>query len=269
VTNVRTEDVIVTRGTEAEPLPEGIARKVLEAPIILRGDMVLIDGLRRLRRAQALGLERIPAIVSSSYPDIMEALTLQNGDMRFRAKPRRVWEISQLVSGLGIAWSRSTGNGGWDAQPGGERIRRQRQVVRLNKENSARLLLVAALGYSRTATGLILTVYRRADSGDVTAQAVIKEVDAGSLTPQLASKRLNKPHGFFGNVIDSDEQRRLLDRGTSGLVAQVDALLKLGYPVQLPNKELNGYIQAMYDARSQLSTLINGLRNMAKENKDG
>jgi hypothetical protein len=270
MTNVRIEDVIVTRDVEAEPLPEGLGKKVYESPLILRGDLVLIDGVRRLRRAQAAGKETISAIVSSAYPEIMSALAEQNSDMQFQVTPRRLWEVDCLVFNLGVAWTRAANNGGWEKLDGGRRVRRAPSPpTQLDPEKSARFMMVQAFGYSRTATGHILFIYRRANGGDVAAQELVKKVDAGVMSPQKACMAFHRPAGMVGNVVGTEEQQRLLERGSLVLAAQMDALQKLGHPVTVSTEELERHLRVMFDTRRGLTQMINGLRKLVKENKNG
>ena len=263
-TRLNISDIIVVRGIEPEPLPDGLARKVYNEPIIVRGDGVLIDGLRRLRRAKANGETTINAIISSDYPTLMLALKAQHSDVDNEVAPRRLWEIYDQVFTLGVSWSRSQFNGGWVKAPGGVRKRAKQGELPVG-ERSILDRFQQAFDYSRSAIGHVARLYRLAEGGDLHAQQLAGLVDRGELSPQRALANLRRPYNLSGNVTNLEDQRRVLERGTAGLAAQVDALTKLGYPIQVPIPELELHYKTMYDTRTKLTEMINGLRKVIKE----
>lgn len=262
-TRVKVSDIVVTRDQEPEPLPDGLPKKAYEQPIIIRGDMVLIDGLRRLRRAQAKGLEEVPAIVSSDFLTLIQALREQNADSGNTVPHRRVWEVYDLISLLGISWSRNQFNGGWDRLPNGKRARRTEASE--PGSGSVRQRFVEAFDYSDSTVSHILTVYRRAQNGYPLAQGLVEKVEAGQLGINRAAHLLRNPHNMTGNILDVEEQRKILQRGSVGLAAQVDALVRLGYPIKVPANELEEHFKRIYAARTKITELLNGLRQVLKE----
>lgn len=264
---VKVTDVVVKQRSERDPLPDDLPRKVYGQPVILRGDMVLVDGLRRLRRAEAQGQKEILAIITSSYPVLMEAIKTQNGDVDNEVPPRQLFEMYQLVFGMGITWSRGQFNGGWEKLPNGERQRRVRGTETFTQA-SVRKLFVEAFSYSNTMLGHVSKLYRAAESGNTYAQGLVDAVDRGALSPQSASTQMLRPFNMTGNVLGLEEQRRLLDRGMTGLQAQVEALARLGFPVEVPVAELEDFLKAAYIARTQLSVLMNGVKKIIKKAKN-
>lgn len=267
VTRMDISDIIVVRYAQdqLDPLPDGLAKKIYKEPIIVRGDRVLIDGLRRLRRAKAEGQTTIDAIVSSHYPTLTEALRRQHGDVGHEVSPRRLWEIYDQLYALGINWSRSQLNGGWLQLPNGQRRRRTSGDELPRGPGSIRNQFVAAFGYSETMVGHITHLYRQAEGGNILAQEMVLLVDRGELSPQSAVTRLRKPYNMTGNVANIDEQRQILQRGTAALAAQVDALGKLAYPIQVSTEELATYYRDMFVARRRLTEMLNGFRKILKE----
>lgn len=265
-TQINISDIIVVRYAQdqLEPLPDGLAKKIYTEPIIVRGDRVLIDGLRRLRHAKAEGLSTINAIISSDYPTLIDALRKQNGDVGNDVTPRRLWEMYDQVFALGVAWSRRQFNGGWEMLPNGQRRRRLAKDFPTGK-GSVRILFTQAFSYSDSMVGHIAHLYRQAEGGNLMAQALVEQVDRGEMSPQRAVLRLRKPYNMTGNVAGTDEQRQILQRGTAALAAQVDALAKLAYPIQVPAEELATYYKDMFDARRRLTEMINGIRKILKE----
>jgi hypothetical protein len=259
-------DILVVRYSQAqvEPLPDGLAKKIYNEPIIVRGDRVLVDGLRRLRRAKAEGQTTINAIVSSDYPTLMTALRKQHADAGNQVTPRRLWEIYDQVFALGITWSRSRYNGGWEALPNGQR--RRRVVGAHSTENgTVKGLFVQAFDYSASMVGHITHLYRQADGGNLLARELVELVDKGEISPQGAVTKMRRPYNLTGNVVKEDDQRQILQRGSAALAAHVDALAKLAYPIQIPTEELATYYKDMFNARRKLTEMLNGMRKLLKE----
>lgn len=266
--NVRIDDVIVARSdaAAAEPLPDGLARKTYTEPILLREDMVLIDGYRRLLWHQAQGHETIPANVVSTFPDAMEILRPLHADRGGdnRISPRRTWDMISVLYDYSRTWSRANATGGWIKQ-GGELVRREGRGPRHNRESSVRVRYQECLNLSQHHLQSTFYMYRRAEAGDPLAQSLIKQVEAGEFGIVRAQRLHKHPNNLTGNVTSAAEQRRILDRGAEGLSAQVAALQKLGYPIVVTSEELAEAIQGFVDARSGLTTLIAGLRKVLKE----
>lgn len=261
---VKVADVVVMRRDNPEPLPDGLARGVYAMPIIVRADMVLVDGFRRLRRAKSNGQAEILAIVSSYYPTLIEALRAQNGNVENEVPPRRLWEIYNSIFSLGLTWSRGVYNGGWERLPNGER-RRRSPDSKPSGDASVRKMFVGAFNYSNSMVGHIANLYRQAEGGNVYAKELTQAVDRGELSPQSATHRLSRPYNMVGNVTNEDDQRRLLERGASGLEAQMAALSKLGWPILVSTEELQQFYQSIFATRTKLTEMINGLKNMMKE----
>ena len=263
-TTIKVSDVVVHRDFEPDPLPDGIPARTINQPIIVRGDNVLVDGLRRLRRAQEKGTPTVPAIISSNYEVLVAALKAQHEDVGHETTPRRVWEIYESIYRLGITWSRQQYNGGWKKLPGGGRVRRE-PGAESPTDGGIRKLFLEAFSFSDSMFGHITNLYRQAEGGNVAAQELAVLVDLGELSPQRATHRLRRPYNMVGNVTNEREQFQLLERGTAGLAAQVDALLKMGFPILVPAEELTKFYQEIYKSRTKLTEFINGIRKVLKE----
>jgi hypothetical protein len=264
---VKVADIVTLHRKEREPLPEGLPQKVYSLPVILRGDMVLVDGVRRLQRARDRGQAEITAIVSSDYPTLINALRAQNGSVGNEPPPRRLWEMYNCVFSLGITWSRGLYNGGWEKLPNGQRQRRAKGSTPPS-QGSIRKMFVGAFTYSNTMVGHIANVYRQSDGGNVYAVELANAVDRGEISPQAAAHRLYRPYNMTGNITNEEDQRRLLQRGASGLEAQMSALMKLGWPIQVGAEELQEFYDSIYATRTKLTEMINGLKKMIKETQE-
>lgn len=270
--NFRIADIIVQRDRDVEPLPDGLPKQAYTRPVILRYDHVLVDGLRRLRRAEARGDTEIQAVIAGDYLSLMAEVKRQNAAVSNQILPRRAYEFYKETMVQGNRWSRTLNNGGWDTLPDGHRVRRPAKAEPNDREGnvgSARALLVEALGaISNTGFKHIIFVYNRADTGDKHAQKLVALVDEGILTPQQARHQCIHPNGMRGHVVDVAEQQRVLERGSAGLAAQVAALVKLGSPIRIPADEVERHYDTLFAARGRLSSLMNGLRKVIKEARE-
>jgi hypothetical protein len=265
--HVRIDDVIVARSdaAAAEPLPAGLPRKTYTEVIIVRDDMVLIDGLRRLLWHRAQGHEVAPAVVVSTFPEALEQLGPQHADRHERLTPIRAWNLISAVTDYARIWGRQKANGGWVEGPDGNKTQ-VRGEEEPKKSMRKQLSLTLRLPENKIQAAMFL--YRRAEAGDSIAQALATRVEAGDFGVIHATRLYRTPHNLTGNVTVKAEQRIILERGTEAFEAQVNSLSKLGHPLVVPTEELREAVDRLVKARGQLSTLLSGFRSVLKEREN-
>lgn len=265
--SIRIDDVIVARSdaNEAEPLPDGLAKKVYNEPLVVRADNVLIDGLRRLKWHQAQGHETAPAVIVSTFLEAMDALAPQHEGRS--PSPKRIWNFHSVLKDYALAWkgerARKGGNG-WTRGADGKPIRAH-TVQGRTLENSARHQYRRVFNINGHTFQCSVFMYRMAESGDVHARDLLERVESGELNVVRANRMYRRPGGLSGNVTNVTEQRRVLERGVAELQAQVTALQKLGYPVLVTTEEVTESLDGMVKARTDLTIMIIALRNILKE----
>jgi len=261
--HVRIDDVIVARSdaAAAEPLPAGLPRKAYTEVIIVRDDMVLIDGLRRLLWHRAQGHEVVPAVVVSTFLEAMEQLGPQHANRHERITAIRTWNIISVLLDYARIWGRQKASGGWIEGPDGTKI----HVAGGDPRNSMRKRLAVNLHVPENKIQAAMFLYKRADAGDEVAQALAVRVEAGEFGAIHATRLYRTPHNLTGNVTVKAEQRIILERGTEAFEAQVNSLSKLGHPLVVPTEELREAVDRLVKARGQLSTLLSGFRSILKE----
>lgn len=267
--NVRIDDVIVARSdaAAAEPLPEGLAKRLYNEPIIIRDDMVLVDGLRRLLWHRTQGQETIPAITISTFLEAMQALTPSHEGRTIT--PLRVWNMVSVLHDLDLKWKRSKSTGGWGRDTDGTFVRASTKGSRKLFETSSRLQYRAALNISQHTIQSTLFMYRRAEAGDERAQDLVADVERGEYSIIHANRVYRRPNNLMGHITDAAEQQRILERAVLGLQAQVSSFQKLGHPLSVPTEEMTKALDGLVEARTQVTKLILGLRNILKEKMDG
>lgn len=263
--HVRIDDVIVARSdaAAAEPLPEGLPRKAYTEVIIVREDMVLIDGLRRLMWHRAQGHEVAPAVVVNHFLDAVDQLSYQHEGRTIT--PLRAWNVISTLAPYADAWRREKANGGWVDGPDGTRVKNERKDKNSYNYTGVRGQYQRAMNLTKHSLQPIMRMYRLAEAGDEAAQALVAQVDAGVISPFRAEELYRKPYNLRGSITGEAEQRRLLDRGVVALQAQVDALNKLGHPLKVRTDEIRKAVDGLTVARAQVSTLISGLKLILKE----
>lgn len=265
--HVRIDEVIVARSDylAAEPLPDGLPRKTYTEPIIVRDDMVLIDGLRRLWWHRDQGHEVAPAVVVSTFLGAMEQLGPQHVGRDIT--PLRLWNFMSVLDEYARFWVRGKSTGGWTFDAKGTRVRTTSIPGNSPRspENSVRAHYLRSLNVSQHKLQSTSYLYRLAERGDKRARQLLDRVENGEIGIQQAARNYRAPNNLIGNVTDRAEQRLILDRGVAGLQAQVSALQKLGHPVVVSQEELASALQGMVKARSELTTFVSGLRKILKE----
>jgi hypothetical protein len=266
---VRIDDVVIARSdyATAEPLPDGLPRDKYTDPIVVRDDLVLIDGLRRLLWARAQGRETIPAVKVTSFLEAMEELTPRHADRPKEITALRIWNFISILDDYSKVWSRTKASGGW-VQGGDGRFLRRDGRTPPNSPTRVREQYHRALNVTHHAIQAATFLYRRADAGDAWAQELARRVESSEMGPMAAARAYKAPNNLSGNVTDQAEQSRILDRGVAGLAAQVATLHKLGHPLVVSTEELTQALKGMVEARTELTALVSGIRRILKEREN-
>lgn len=266
---VRVASVIVQRD-DADAIPPTTDSALDLDPIIVTSDMVLIDGLRRLKWFQANAYEDIPAIVVSTFPDACDAVRLQNAGVSQTIQ--RQWEIIKSLRILGEEWKRVNATGGWVWDKDGARrnppkTNRNHRVY--SPERSTPRRICAALGVSYHQYQAIRYIYSRAETGDERAIELVADIKAGKISAQKAFEKHHRPFGLGGPVTRQAEQTRILAGSITGLESHLSVLRKLGHPLKVTGSDLDSVISQLTDLRGELSAFIANLRRIKKEQESG
>lgn len=265
VRNIRLDEIIVARSdaAAAEPLPSGLARKLYTEPLILRADMVLVDGLRRLLWHREQGHETAPIVVVSTFEEAIEALAPQHENRHSTLVPIRIWNMYSILRGYSQAYAREQRSIGWEMGPDGKKVRPPHKKPA--RESRVRTKYLAALKVPGHQLQSSAYMYRMAEQGDSYAKQLIDRVETGEFSIAFANKLYRNPNRLTGNVTNRSEQKRILERGVIELQAHMSALQKLGHPIQVSDEDLDEAIGGLTSTRSELSALIGSLRKTAKE----
>lgn len=261
---IRIDQVVTDRDLDAaEPLPNDPV--ILRVPIVVsKHDMVLIDGLRRLKYWRDSGVKTISAIMVSNVDEAYEALAPQHEGRTL--VPRQLWNILRIVYPWGLKESASkravmayqTRRNGVPHRTG----TRNRTPLRMRMVQ----MLNASSGHIVERT---MYLFRAAEAGNLVAQDMVREVDEGKRGIYNASEVVSQGKVLRGSIREYNEQKTLLENGSRNLGAQIGALLKLGSPVLVTNEDLDEYVQSLATSRSKLSTFINQLRAVKRERTHG
>lgn len=261
---IRIDQIVTDRDIDAaESLPSD--PNIVRVPIIVsRDDMVLIDGLRRLKYWRDAGAKTISVILVSNLDEACDALEPQHVGRDL--KPRQLWNILRIIYPWGIKesqaqrvtriqLSRKTGKS-HATSPGHRSPLRMRMVKVLN----------ASSGHLIERTWFL---YRAAASGNPVAVDMAREVDEGKRGIYNASNVVTQGNMLRGSIRELTDQKTLLENGSRNLGAQVGALMKLGSPVLVEGDDLENFIQSLSASRSKLTTFINQLRAIHRERTHG
>lgn len=260
---IRIDQVVTDRDLDAaEPLPADPA--IVRVPIIVTNEMVLVDGLRRLKFWRDSGVKTVLAIVVSNVDEAYAAIGPQQAGRTL--KPQQMWNILRIVYPWGVADSaRKRAFMAAESRHLGVK----RKVKGLHN-TPLRMRMVEMLNAS---SGHVIErtiyLYRAADNGNTLAQQMVQEVNEGKKSVYTAADVVTRGNVFRGSIREINEQKTLLDNGARNLGAQIGALLKLGSPVVVDTEDLESAIQALVASRSKLATFINQLKAVHRERTHG
>jgi hypothetical protein len=216
-------------------------------PILVTEDLVLIDGLRRIKAHGLLGATSIWAVIAETYDEAIANLKLAH-EGREMVGPVRGWEIFSALEPLRIARTSML------------RSRYTRVPLKMRgtvpKEPKSKDLITDALNdYNILKYALI---NRTAEAGDAFAQELLKLMNTGEIVISTAISRLEDERWRnTGDIKSRTDQRALFESASRGLVGIVTAVEKLALPIKIPQNELNEYMRQIRGARGKLTSFIN------------
>jgi hypothetical protein len=240
-------------------LANHIARNGLQVPVLVDANYQLIDGLRRMRAAQDLGVSDITVTVSHTYDESVEALAQAHATeavLRLPLSSERIWEISQStrdqmlqrVRDLGLAAARKqyTGKG--------------------RGHNHARNSLTKALRLSSPAyISDICFFYSRVNEEGVVgafARNAVRKMESGEWSPYAAKGAFDRWRKEQAKISDEDTQRGILARATVNLLGIARPVSEVGaLHHALTEEELFMWEQQLGQVRTILTLTINKIRN--------
>lgn len=212
-------------------------------PIVVNENYELIDGLRRLRRAERNGAKEITAHVFSTLEEASDALAEQH------TTPVRDWtRVYELVHALrpyiNARWQRLRANN----------IRRitSRTLEPVPSTGPSRPLITRALGGTSAAHWEIVErVYEGAVSPEF-----LEEVKAGRLTPSGAFNRAHRVPKQ-GDVSAPQDQQAVVTSAAQFLAQAVRALDRLSWPITANPETLAESIDQIRKSRAKITGFLN------------
>ena len=230
---------------------ESIEENGLKFPILLTPDMVLVDGLKRLIAYEGLSAESIPAFIPETFSDAIDFLIEVNEGEDI--SPARQGQMIMALRPLMLkdaAIARARG--------------RWRATDPPRRHGKARLAYMEAF---HTKAGVsvdrVRGIYMAAEvGGNEYAKELVKQIEAGTMTPSTAYSKLYHHPFFDGDVTARKAQENLLRNATVNLSAVVRGLTKLKSPIKV-RPEVAG--EALAELRKARATLISAIRELEKE----
>ncbi len=242
-------------GDDISDLTKDMAEHGLQVPILVSPQLEVLDGVRRIKAAQALGDSNINAQVVTTFEELCEGIKnsrLSEFPWR-KPSPRRLWQYSKV------------------AQPYIDRRTHQARIERHGKpryskvENRltpARTLLTRALGfnsesYYAAATSVYNIAQNPEDQRYQLANELVAEVDAGNISIYIARDRMEREVHFQGNQRSWGEQRAILSNLVASLSGLVKSTQNLGaISSRIPRAELEGHLADLKNLRNALYKFV-------------
>jgi ParB-like nuclease domain len=234
------EMIIVDRelepGDDVSTLAEDIAQSGLQVPILLDGDYVLIDGLRRLEAVRTLGQTEVEVVATSMFPVACEYLTRarEHGVGAKQLTTRRTWQIYQRMRVI-LQITKS------------HLITGRPKGATAKSSAGGRPMLAKALGYRSEAPLQAIThVYRYAEEKVASrrserAREAVALLEEGSLSVYGAVDYIDRVDGLQGDITKYQEQKDAIEAAINALRGLMFGLFRLGpldpkFPVEEAQK---------------------------------
>lgn len=239
-------------GDDVTDLAEHIRDSGLQFPILINHTGQLIDGLRRLRAVQSLGMNTIEADSKLLFPQACMHLkkTREHGVHARPLSTRRIWQIYRmLIPLMNITRAHlQRGKKKGDGLPIGA--------------IGGRDLIIPALGLDSGSWLQALTqVYRAAEAdptvrGDL-ARAGVAGIEDGTMTVYMAAEHMRNPRQLKGDIRKAEEQRSALRAAASALTGIGRGLDQFG-PIHpdFDRAEIEDYLHQLRTFRRQFIRFI-------------
>jgi hypothetical protein len=234
---------------DVSKLAEHINDSGLQVPILVTGDYILIDGLRRLKAVASLGRTTVEVVAVNLYEQAMAWIqrAREHGVEARPLVPRRIAELYAVCRPL-MNTSRSLKMRGVQFGTGVQVKGRKSFIDAAGIDSEAYLQAVTQ-------------VYRLAEQENDRgrwAREVLPLVDAGTMSPYMAldyvQRRTKK-----GNVVKLEEQRLVVMNTRATLTGLLYSLRQLGPLDPELNRDAEGLIDDLRKMRRTLHQLINQL----------
>lgn len=233
------------------------------APILILEDGTLVDGLWRLRHAEARGKKTIAAVRATNLGDAISNLELvREGIM----SPARIYQIHTSLADLYSQYSFQVR--GRPRNP--ERESESGYVIEGGYLGSARSFWTRAYGTSSWHNVIQLERELALDPTNQRLMDAVKQLEAGEIKPSTAYKRGIRQYykvPFRGSVDKKTDQQRLLRSVTDQLGSVVTALSKLGLPLQGDVEDLQQIHDELFQHRSKISQLLILIRKRVNDGR--
>lgn len=262
-------DISTISGQDREPSPRDDSDGLLQdmkqhgqrTPILVRNDLRLIDGLRRIRVLKQFGQNKVEAFVADSWDEIVARIDDARDESDFRIplidRPLDIVTMFETVEPLGraaLTVSRGAATRGLKRH---ERARRGVLVAWRAQFFEKLDMDDHVLSDGR----FLLEAMKNIPPGEEEFfNGLYEEVRAGRRSAPSARKTIEN-YAMHGDILRAEEQARVFNRITHEAEANARAFKTLG---SLTGKhtaeELEGWIKAFYEARDQYTTMIKILK---------
>jgi hypothetical protein len=238
-----------------QELAADIAKHGLKQPLVLRPDMVIIEGLRRLLALKLLKEAHVDVVISNDLDEVCDYLHEMHGQIKVDNSLRRLAEIHEdLVPLITIRRKLLHSGGPWSGgrSPYGP-TREARDLV-------AYALHVQPISLVERARRL----YSREHLDEETAE-LCRMVDTGEFTISQALRILMRNYQLAtGSVSGEAAQLELLRNVTRSLTLATRQIQNLARPIEISAGDLAPVIAELRQARSALVTMTRELERIHK-----
>lgn len=220
-------DRFLVPGDDLTALAKHINDSGLQVPILVRDDMFIIDGLRRMEAMRELGLTTIDVFIPSTFMEGVEYLrrTLANTTEALPLKARRMYEIKRDL--VPITWAERG-----RVNRGIPRSALPRPVTSVTGRQSV-VLLAQVFGVTKSYLsttsrlfGLEATLPASIDPKEF--QRALEDMNEGHVRPGTIVAMLDQSKLFKGPIRGANDQREAIRSATAAVTGVLGGLTALG-----------------------------------------
>lgn len=223
-------------------------------PILVFGDMTLIDGLRRIEAAKLLGWGEIDAVVTYDIFEIRDHL--QEAHRAGMPSPRRVYEFyPTLKKVLNHYLRRLKQEHQW--------LKRDNPAKRISSGQFYTESLNVPYGHYVIRVNWL---YRAADSGDSFAKDLVLQVEAGEMQPGTAFNHMEKRTRAKNPAPPPAEQQTIIEEAVRALAMVNRALKRIEGTLKIPSG--SPLIEQLRTQRTEVYSTIGRLIKEARQSNE-
>jgi hypothetical protein len=252
-TKILISDIKIDRDLREGDNLSDLEQLTLTRPIVVHSDGRLIDGLRRVKLAEKLGVTDLPGYRVTTLEEMSKALAEQH------TTPVTDWtRVIELLKFLKPAARDRWLNIRQSTMEQNRWSGGSQETTSTRPKGPSRPFINRALGGTSAAHWEVVEKIFNTAPPELVAL-----VRAGKLSPSGALNRMHR-HPKPGSVSEPRDQENLLDSAAQAIQAAARSFDKLDWPLKVEPERLRDLREQIYKGRSKITSFLNQSEEAAK-----